>query len=105
MPPLGESMGFRIESTGTQTIVSAAVQTFRLKLSGMLELIAPEIGVAYEAGGARSLRRFTGVSNIRDNDGDRLTARIDFPTSPAPADTARWKTASETPLKPCAVGG
>ena len=104
VPSFGKALDFNVASLGKQTIDGTAVQSFRLKLDGMLGLVAPTIDVAYDATD-KTLRRFTGVSNIRSDAGKNLKARIDFTKKAAEAPETQWQAAIDTPLKKCAVGG
>ncbi len=104
VPSFGKALDFRVASLGRQNVDGTAVQAFRLKLDGMLGLVAPTIDVAYDAADKR-LRRFTGVSNIRSDAGENLKARIDFANKPVDAPEASWQAAIDAPLKKCAVGG
>jgi len=54
------------------------VDVFRVSLSGLLGLIAPNIDVTYSSSD-HALRRFEGISNIRNANGHQSKTIIDFP--------------------------
>lgn len=103
VPAFGKPLDFTVRNTGTTAIDGSPVREFRLRLDGMLGVIAPEIRVAYAADG-RHLRRFVGVTNIRGDRGKQVKARIDFPAPPRAADAAQWQQALSTTLRPCTLG-
>ena len=77
---------------------------FRLKLDGLLGLVAPSIDVSYGQASQRLLR-FQGLSNLRDDAGkQQLVARIDFPKPAAASDESRWLAAAAAPLSACRTG-
>lgn len=103
VPSMGRSIEFRLERIGEGRIGGAAVERFRLKPGGLLGLVGPGMEVAYDASD-RQLRRFTGLTNLRDDRGRPLRARIDFP---GPSRTARegdWIAGLAAPLSGCRVG-
>lgn len=104
VPSFGRALGFRVRPAGRDTLDGAPVERFRLSLDGLLGAVAPSLDVAYDAR-TRELRRFTGVTNLRDDRGRQLKARIDFPRAPRPATEAEWRAAGEVALKPCRLGG
>jgi hypothetical protein len=104
VPAHGREFSFHVRSTGDARIDGTAVQTFQLRLSGLLALVSPRIDVAYDADD-RSLRRYTGLSNIRNDRGKPLLARIDFPSAATPATEARWRQALATQLATCRIDG
>lgn len=76
------------------------VEIFRVALSGLLRLVAPDINVAY-ASNSRVLRRFEGISNLRDERGRQARVAIDFPEAARqPASAAAWHDALSVPLVP-----
>ena len=78
---------------------------FQLGLGGWRGWIAPRIDVAYGRE-SRRLLRFEGLSNLREDDGQRqLVARIDFPGAAKPAPEERWATFEREPLSGCRVRG
>ena len=54
------------------------MRVFRLALGGLLGLVVSGIDVSYDADN-RMLMRFSGLTNVRDPDGENYVARIDFP--------------------------
>lgn len=80
-------------------------QRFRLRLSGWLGWLAPHIDVSY-ATRDRRLLRFEGLSNLRDDRGERpLLVRIDFPEPAQPASAADFAALDAEPLRACRVSG
>lgn len=65
----------RLESTPIQ---GSEVYRFHVTLSSWLRLVAPDIDVYYTAAD-HELRRFVGITNIRDSAGRQIRAVIDFP--------------------------
>ena len=71
---------------------------FRVALPGLLGLIAPNVDVSYSAVG-HVLRRFEGLSNIRDGRGRQAKVVIDFPALAREVTTAAaWHDALDPPL-------
>lgn len=103
VPALGRSVSFQVRSLGRGQLEGAPVERFRLKLGGVLGVVGPTMDVAYIASGKR-LRRFVGVTNLRDDRGKALKARIDFPTTSGAADPGQWQAALSLPLSKCALG-
>lgn len=103
IPSLQRQVEFDVVPLGPGRIDGQPVATFRLKLGGLLGRVTPAVEVAYDAGD-RQLRRFTGLTNQRDDRGRPLRARIDFagPRQPAPASS--WPAALAAPLVACALG-
>lgn len=74
-------------------------RSFRLRLDAWYGFAAPPLQVFYDSDGRR-LRRFEGLSNLRDANGGTQTVRIEFPPEamqPPPSAQA-VNAASETPL-------
>lgn len=103
VPALGRSLPFKIRSTGVGGNGEDRVQRFELRLDGLLGALTSAISLEYDAED-RHLRRFTGLTNIRDARGEQLSASIEFPKAPQPADAQRWQAAAELPLAACALG-
>ncbi|MFN3389445.1 MAG: hypothetical protein ACK40O_10995, partial [Allosphingosinicella sp.] len=78
IPARGQALAFRVRHQGRVDIDARPAELFRLRLGGMLGWIAPHIDVAYTRDGRR-LRRYEGLSNLRDGHGRQWMARIDFP--------------------------
>ena len=105
VPSRGRSYRFTARRIGGEDIEGAAASVFRLGLGGVLGWFAPDLEVAYRDSDRR-LMRFAGLTNIRVDREDSISARIDFPLArefvPAPAD---WERAAREPLSACALGG
>lgn len=107
----GEDVSFRIVLLGSGavhrlkaehvehvTVGGEERDHFRVALGGLLGLIAPSIDVWYSTRG-HVLRRYEGISNLRDERGHQLRVVIDFPVAPPAAATeADWQHAMERPL-------
>lgn len=84
---------------------TAGEYRFRLRLGGWLGWLAPYIDVAYAASDRRLLR-FEGLSNLRDDRGNRpLRVRIDFPAPAQPASAVEFAALDAEPLRACRVSG
>jgi hypothetical protein len=104
LPSRLRSMGFSLQRAGQATVAGERAWIFRLKLDGWLGLVAPRIDVSYGQI-SRRLLRFEGLSNLRDDAGDKpLLARIDFATPARPATEAQWQAAAQAPLSACRAG-
>lgn len=103
VPSRLQSLGFRVGRQGSLTLGQEPVETFRLKLGGLLGWLAPHIDVAYGRD-SRRLLLFEGLSNLRTDDGRaQLVARIEFPASAVAAAEDQWRTAERQPLSACRV--
>lgn len=103
VPARGRALEFEVEYLGAGEIGGTAVERFELQLDGLLGLIGPSITVAYTASG-HHLRRFSGLTNLRDDDGEPLHAHIDFAKPPQAARTGAWPAALAEPLVDCELG-
>lgn len=103
VPALKRSLPFKIRSTGIRGRGDDKVHRFELRLDGLLGALTSAIAVEYDADDRR-LRRFTGLTNVRDVRGDQISAQIEFPQPPQPAEAQRWQAAAEQPLAACALG-
>ena len=105
LPARGRALSFQLQRLRAARVAGEDAEWFRLRLGGLLGLVAPHIDVAY---GARSRRllRFEGLSNLRDAGGKRqLHAHIDFPAPPRPASEAQWRAAlAEALVEACGSG-
>ncbi len=74
-------------------------RSFRLRLDAWYGFAAPPLRVTYDSG-TRRLRRFEGVSNLRDANGGTQTVRIEFPPDAvlAPPSRQDQDAAAATPL-------
>ena len=100
VPSFGRSLAFEVRGLGRHGSGDAAVQRFELRLEGLLGKVTSPISVEYTTTDRR-LRRFAGLTNVRDGRGDQIEARIDFPDAPQPAEAQRWQTATAVPLAAC----
>ena len=64
---------------------------FRLELGRRFGFLLPHIDVRYDAQ-TRALRRYVGLSNLRDARGDNFKASIDFPQQQVRSNIARAQT-------------
>lgn len=104
VPSRLRSMEFSVSRAGTAMIAGEKAWVFRLKLGGLLGLVAPSIDVSYGQL-SRRLLRFEGLSNLRDNAGaNPLLARIDFPSQARSASETQWQAALAAPLSACQAG-
>ncbi len=104
LPSRLRSLPFTVRREGQAVIAGEKAWVFRLKLDGLLGLVAPSIDVSYGQASQRLLR-FQGLSNLRDDAGkSQLVARIDFPKPAATSDDIRWQAAAATPLSACRTG-
>lgn len=105
VPSRLDSYDFTVRRRGSGEAAGEGAEIFRLRLGGLLGLLAPHIDVAYGRE-SRRLLWFEGLSNLRDDQGDEpLQARIDFPKPARPADEARWQALASEPLSACRVRG
>lgn len=106
VPAYGRSLNFRIAPKRISEAAKErpALQRFELRIDGVLGRMLPAITVDYDRE-ERILRRFLGLTNIRDASGDQVRAEILFPRRPQPADDALWRAAVAEPLAACRLGG
>lgn len=100
VPAYGRSLDFKVRSRPPRD--GAGLQRFELRLDGVLGRLAPPIRVEYDD--QRRLRRFVGLTDIRDARGDQVEAEIVFPGPPRRVDGAAWQAASAAPLTACTLG-
>lgn len=89
--------GFAVQKQREEQVEDGAVKVFSLGLSGFFGMFLPKIEVAYDAE-TRELRRFVGLTNIRDVEGDNVEARINFPRGAEAVDAERAAEAGAEPL-------
>jgi hypothetical protein len=77
VPSQLDFLRFKVKWTGTAQFEGENVQMFKLAPSGVLGWITSGLDVGY-ADKDRSLRNFSGITNLRDNDGDNYEAKITF---------------------------
>jgi hypothetical protein len=98
------SYDFKVYEVEGDEVDRAGDRRFRLRLGGLLGWIAPHIDVVYAERDQR-LRRFEGLSNLRDDAGDDpLKVRIEFPEPPKAADAEAFSRLAAEPLRACRVG-
>lgn len=78
LPSRLRSYSFVLRPMGADQIDGTPVQRFRLELDSWLGFALPSIDMAY-ASDNMAIREYSGVSNIRGNDGENLKVRIEFP--------------------------
>ena len=78
LPSRLRSYAFLLKPIGSDQIEGTSVQRFRLELDSWFGFALPAIDIAY-ASDSKAIREYSGVSNIRDNDGKNLKVRIEFP--------------------------
>lgn len=104
VPSRLRSMAFSLHRAGQATVAGEPAWIFRLKLDGWLGLVVPALELSYGQT-SRRLLRFEGLSNLRDDAGDKpLLARIDFAAPLRPASETQWQAALRSPLSACRIG-
>jgi len=99
------SFDFKVYEVESLDLDAAGERRFRLSLGGLLGWIAPHIDVVYTESDRR-LRRFEGLSNLRDDAGDdQLKVRIEFPYPSEPIDATTFDRLAAEPLRACRVDG
>ena len=89
VPSQLDYLGFKLKWKGAGIFQGEKVQNFELAPSGLLGLVASGLDVSY-ADKDRSLRSFSGLTNLRDLSGDNYEANISF----ARADVKSYENAS-----------
>lgn len=82
VPSTLEAIEFKVRKHGEIEVDGEAASVIRLSLGAWYAFLLPHIDVVY-LNRSRSLRRFSGISNVRDLDGDNYRVRIEFPTAGA----------------------
>ncbi len=77
VPSQLDYLRFKVKWTGSAQFEGEKVQMFKLAPSGVLGWITSGLDVGY-ADSDRSLRTFSGITNLRDNEGDNYEASITF---------------------------
>lgn len=89
---------FKVARQDDGTVEGRRARRYRLSLASWVGFALPHIDVAYDAQ-SRQLLRFTGIANVRGDEGDNLRARIVFdPASSHAADAAQLDAAKNEPL-------
>lgn len=89
--------GFVVRKERIEKVDDSDLLVLALGLRGFLGLFVPDIEVAYDLNN-RALRRFVGVTNLRDGAGDNYEARIDFAAEPLPLTEADYVAADSLAL-------
>lgn len=69
---------FTITRLADANVSGVQARRFQLKLGAWYGFALPQIDVAYAIAG-KQLLQYKGLGNIRDNDGDNLSVRVEFP--------------------------
>ena len=77
VPSRLDTVKFRVRKTGETTIGGAAASVFRMSVASPLGWFLPDIDVSYRKGDRRLLR-YRGITDLRDDAGDMISAQIDF---------------------------
>jgi hypothetical protein len=80
IPSRLDYMTFKVRKEREEQIEGAVASVIRLNLSGFLGWFLPYIEVSYRKAD-QVLVRFKGLTNVRDANGDNVTALIDFPSA------------------------
>jgi hypothetical protein len=80
VPSRLDYLTFKVRKHREERIEGEAASVIRLNLSGVLGFFLPYIEVSYRKSD-RVLMRYKGLTNIRDLEGDNVTALIEFPSS------------------------
>jgi hypothetical protein len=104
VPSRLDYLSFKVRQVDEVDIDGRKAKVFRLGLTGLLGLIVSGIDVAYDAE-SRVLMRFSGLSNVRDEERENYVVRIEFPMSDRRFGTspAEFDAAAEEPLVACGV--
>ena len=93
VPSRLRAVGFEIKRIGDSAATARGEVAFRLELGSWFGFLLPHIDVRYDAR-TRVLRRYVGLSNLRDARGENLKVRIDFPPSQTRSDLPRAELAA-----------
>jgi hypothetical protein len=101
VPSRLEEMDFNVQHLRGDHVDGVPVEMFRLKLSGVLGWVAPGIDVYYRSSD-RTLIRYVGLSDLRDQSHDNFNAKIDFrPEDRKPGDEQSMHAALQARLAAC----
>lgn len=103
VPSRLDYLGFKVSMIDQAQIDGKAARTFRLALGGVLGLVVSGIDVSYDAT-SRTILRFSGLSNVRDPEGENYVVRIDFPPAkrqPVPGKEAMEAARAEELVRSC----
>jgi hypothetical protein len=103
VPSRRRTYAFAVKRLGGESVGGEAASVLRLAPSGVLGWFAPAIAVVYRDRDRRLLR-FEGITNVRENPDDSVSARIDFPPGrEQPLTDEDWQAARAAPLARCHV--
>lgn len=85
LPSRLRTYSFVLKPIGADQIDGTPVQRFRLELDSWFGFVLPSIDMAY-ASDTKAIREYSGISNIRDDNGKNLKVRIEFPADARSAD-------------------
>jgi hypothetical protein len=103
VPSRLSAIRFNLNHVASESYAGEEVESFRLKLSGILGWIISGLDISY-AKKDRVLMRFSGLSNVRDTAGENYKVRIEFPRAAIKSDanSAAFNSAkSVTLVKSC----
>lgn len=103
VPNRGKAYDFRLVKLREETIADTPSTVLRLSLGGVLGWFASDIDVSYRNSDQR-LMRFEGLTSVRADRNDNVSARIEFPLDAEhvlPDDDAAWQAALDEPLVQC----
>ncbi len=89
--------GFAVQLKREEQVEDGALKVFSLGLAGFFRIFLPDIEVAYDAE-TRELRRFVGLTNIRNVEDKNVEARINFPRGSEAIDAAQAAAAAAESL-------
>jgi hypothetical protein len=78
VPSRLDYFNFKVSKDGEVEVDGRPASVIRLALGSWWAFLLPHIDVVY-SNDDRTLLRFVGLTNVRDEDGDNLKARIEFP--------------------------
>jgi hypothetical protein len=85
VPSTLDAIEFKVRKHDEIVIGGETATVIRLSLGAWYAFLLPHIDVVY-ANETRQLRQFSGISNVRDLDGDNYKVRIEFPAPGQGAD-------------------
>ncbi|MDE1898146.1 MAG: hypothetical protein KGI40_00060 [Xanthomonadaceae bacterium] len=93
VPSRLRAIGFRITRIEDTAAAARGEVAFRLELGRWFGFLLPHIDVRYDLR-TRALRRYAGLSNLRDARGDNIRVTIDFPPAQSRSDIPRAELAA-----------
>lgn len=105
VPSRLDYFNFKVSKESEIEVEGAPASVIRLALGSWWAFLLPHIDVVY-ANDDRTLLRFVGITNVRDEEGDNLKARIEFPRdSRRPLEDGAVSAALALPLVGACAGG